>query len=188
MNYSDDPEITMYMEKTMAARIDAIFSDPLLCKIYRDFGGAVFRRSSVFHGLRAFLQTNQIFGDVCLEIGSWNGLTAALLSERFDKVVSIDIVDNPVKHDIAKRYGLNIEFLHVAQEDKAHALEHLAFDFAYLDGDHAKDTATDFALVKRCGRVLFHEYWPAQRPVYDLVNSLGAVNTGGTCLAYWKEV
>lgn len=186
VRFSDDPEVTMYVEKTMAARIDAIFCDPLLSQIYREFGGEIFRRSSVFHGFARFLQENEIWGDTCLEIGSWNGLTAAVLSERFDKVVSIDVVDNPVKREIAKSFGLNIDFLHVAQEDKAKAIERLKFDFAYLDGDHAAHTRSDYEITKRCGRVLFHEYWPAQPPVFELVNSLANVKTGGTCFAYWQ--
>lgn len=175
----------MYVEKTIAARLDVIMSDPLLCRIYRAFGGAIFRRSSVFHGLRKVLDDNAVRGSVCLEIGSWNGLTAAVLAQYFQKVVSIDVVDNPVKYEIAKRYSLNIEFLHVAEEDKAHAIDRLAFDFAYLDGDHARCTRSDFDMVKRCGRVLFHEYWPAQRPVVELVNGIGPVKTGGTCFALW---
>jgi hypothetical protein len=186
VKFSDDPALETYLEKTLAARIDLILSDPLLGRIYRDFGGAVFRRSSVYHGLRRFLREQEIWGGRCLEIGSWNGIAAAVLSEHFDQVISIDVVDNPVKHEIAKRLTLNIEFLHVAQAVKPAVVRSLKFDFAYLDGDHAGCTRGDFELVKRCGRVLFHEYWPAQPPVYELVNSLGPVATGGTCFALWR--
>ncbi len=61
------------------------------------------------------------------------------------------------------------------------------FDAAYVDGDHARDTATDFRLVQRCRRVLFHEYWPVQKPVVALVDRLraeGEVETEGK-LALW---
>lgn len=183
--YSNDPDIEMYIEKTVSERVTDLMSDRLLWNIYQDFGPAVFRRSSVFHGLRRFLEKNNVRGDTCLEIGSWNGLTAALLSQRFRRVISIDIVDNPVKYEIAKRYGLNIDFLHVSQQHKAETVKCLRFDFAYLDGDHAQHTQSDFDLVKHCGRVLFHEYWATQKPVVDLVKTLGNVKTGGTCLALW---
>ena len=44
-------------------------------------------------------------------------------------------------------------------------------------------------LVKRCGRVLFHEYWPLQPPVWNLVNSLPVdevTRAQFDCLAYWE--
>jgi hypothetical protein len=63
------------------------------------------------------------------------------------------------------------------------------FDFCYSDGDHTHDTYTDFDLVKRCGKVLLHEYWPIQPPVWNLVNSLPAnevVRAAYDCFAYWQ--
>jgi SAM-dependent methyltransferase len=186
-DYAADPAISTYIEKTLAARMDAVFACPVLLDIYRTFGGAVFRRSSVFHGLPQFLDQQRIVGRTCLEIGSWNGLSAAVLARHFARVISIDVVDNPVKHDIARRFGLKIEFNVLRADIQATAIAQLDFDFAYLDGDHAHRTPEDFAAVRRCGRVLFHEYWRAQPPVFDLVNSLGPVVAGGTCFALWKN-
>lgn len=186
--FLNDPDLLMMVEKLTADRIETLFADPLLSKIYADFGGSVFHRSSVFHGLAKFLQDQQVSGESCIEIGSWNGITAAILSRHFKSVVSIDIVDNPVKYEISKRYGLNIKFIHASQEQKHASLSGRRFNFAYLDGDHARDTRTDFDLVRRlgCKRVLMHEHWPLQPPVVELVKSLpGKTVFGGTCFALW---
>ena len=123
-----------------------------------------------------------------VEIGTCKGMTALVLSRFFDEVVSIDIVDDGDREAIASYCGVrNIRFVTVANnEEKAAVINGLTFDGAYVDGDHARDTVTDFALVKRCGQVLFHEYWPAQPPVWNLVNSLGTVVTHGK-LALWKS-
>jgi len=58
-----------------------------------------------------------------------------------------------------------------------------------MDGDHTNDTEEDFGLVKSCGRVLFHEYWPLQPAVWNLVNSLPkneVISANYDCLAYWQ--
>ncbi|MFK5283878.1 hypothetical protein ACI3PL_30305, partial [Lacticaseibacillus paracasei] len=66
-----------------------------------------------------------------------------------------------------------IEFHDVSDNaQKAAIVNRLDFDFAYMDGDHTHDTHEDWALVQRCGRVLFHEFWPLQAPVHNLVMSL----------------
>jgi hypothetical protein len=73
--------------------------------------------------------------------------------------------------------------------EKVARIERENFDFAYSDGDHHADTMLDFDLVRRCGRVLFHEYWPMQPPVWNLVNSLPrgeVIKCEHDCLAYWS--
>lgn len=182
---------TSTMEKQVEARVNIVMRDPMLLSVLNKFGGRVFRRSSVFHGLGEFLADQKISGDVCFEIGSWAGLTSAVLSRHFRKVVSIDIVDNPIKREIHEHLGItNVEFIQISHNDDKHKLcKGLHFDFAYMDGNHAEDTELDWELVSRCGRVLFHEYWPFQSPVWELVNSLpeSEVVTGGYGLALWDK-
>ncbi len=97
------------------------------------------------------------------------------------------------KHEIVKHLGLQdrIRFFDVSNNaDKAALIDQLDFDFAYMDGDHAHDTQTDFDLVKRCGRVLFHEFWPLQAPVHNLVMSLPpdeVTVADYDCFAYWSR-
>lgn len=126
-----------------------------------------------------------------MEIGTFNGLTASVLSRYFDHVVTIDVMPNPLKTRILKHLGIkNVTCLDVKDnKEKASVIHDLEFDFAYLDGDHAHDTDTDWALVKQCGRVLFHEVWPFQEPVFKLVHRLNMeqVRFNGCGLALWED-
>lgn len=171
-------------------RVEALLGNPDLMRVFYHFGPQVFRRSSVLEGLEAFLDAHQIGGRRCVEIGTCKGLTAILLARRFDEVVTIDVVADPEREAIAAAAGVaNIRFVTVPDNGgKAGVIHPLDFDCAYVDGDHARDTETDFALVHRCGRVLFHEYWPPQPAVVALVDRLraaGRVEIAGK-LALWR--
>lgn len=179
------------MEKRCQDRVHAAMCDPVLYRVQERFGGHVFRRSSVHHGVDEFLSASNVSGKVCFEIGSWNGLTAVVLSRYFERVISVDIAHNDIKHEIVDYLGIkNIRFLDIADNaDKAKVAREWKFDFAYLDGDHAADTEDDWNLVRHCRRVLFHEAWRIQKPVYDLVRSLpqDQVTWNGDGLALWQE-
>lgn len=182
---------TREMEKQLGVRIQTVLESEMLLSVYKRFGAGVFRRSSVFHGLERMLSDNGIRGNVCYEVGTWNALTACVLSQFFDRVVTVDIASNPIKYKIMKHLGITtIECIDIADNsDKLKVLDGLEFDFAYLDGNHADDTDTDFAMTKRCGRILFHEAWPFQSPVWDLVNRLPQTQIvhNGNGLALWDS-
>lgn len=182
---------TREMEKRLGDRVQTVLSNKRLLEVHQRFGAAVFRRSSVFHGLDEFLSANDVRGKICFEIGTWNGLTAVVLSQYFDRVISVDIVHNAIKHDIIKSLGIsNIRCMDIADNaDKAKVAKEFDFDFAYLDGNHTDDTQSDFDLVKNCGRVLFHEAWSFQKPVWDLVRSFpkDQVSFNGDGLALWDS-
>jgi hypothetical protein len=181
---------TTEMEKQVGERVQAVLTNPHLLSVFQKFGPAVFRRSSVFHGLGTFLSQQNVRGECCFEVGSWNGLTAVVLSRFFDRVVTVDIAHNPMRHEIVSHLGItNIQFIDIADNDeKASVAKRTKFDFAYLDGDHANDTGLDWELTKHCKRVLFHEVWPFQKPVWDLVQQLPdhQVTYGGAGLALWE--
>lgn len=148
-----------------------------------------FRRSSCFDGLAQFLKARNFTGKRCLEIGTSNGFTAIILARLFDEVVTIDIEPNDMKRKIVSDLGFtNIVFHDVTRnKDKANIVRGLEFDAAYVDGNHQDDTPEDFDLVKHCGLVLFHECWPLQPPVWNLVQSLPQeqVTYGGRTHAIW---
>lgn len=177
-------------EKIWYERFWALHRNADLVTIFKEFGIGVFRRSSVLEGFEVFLETHKFRGGRCVEIGTCKGLTAILLSRRFDEVVTIDVDPDYERKKIAAAVGVtNVRFVTVAGNiGKASLINSLAFDAAYVDGDHARDTASDFRLVERCGNVLFHEYWPAQPAVVSLVDRLrteGKVETEGK-LALWR--
>lgn len=180
---------TRDMEKQLNHRIEIVMGNPKMKAVYDKFGWRAFRRSSVVHGLEKLLADNKIRGRRCYEIGTWNGLTAAVLSQFFKEVVTVDIVHNPEKHQILDFLGIkNVRCIDL-QRNYAKNVDGLEIDCAFLDGDHAADTEDDFDLVKHCGRVIFHEVWPWQSPVWDLVNSLPKeeVTRGGFCFALWQR-
>lgn len=174
------------------------FAHPLMAKILKHYGRRAFARSSGCEGFLGFLDQIKAGegGGTALEIGTYHGITALLLAERFNRVISVSVDDEDpgrlLKRELAAFAGItNIEF-HDAKDnaEKVDIVNRLAFDFAYSDGDHTHDTELDFGLVKRCGRVLFHEVWPLQPPVWNLVNSLPPDEVTwceGDVLAYWER-
>lgn len=171
------------------------FSNPALSAIMRKYGKTAFGRSSACMEFEHFLRMIRAgrTDGVCLEIGTFHGITAIILSQYFDRVVCVTKEDDgaiPLKHELVNFLGVkNITFHDIkSNAEKPALINGLAFDFCYQDGDHTNDTLTDFELVKRCGNVLFHEYWPLQPPVWNLVNSLPQneiVRAAHDCFAFW---
>lgn len=171
-------------EKRFYDRFYALHNDPLLVGVYQRFGIGVFRRSSVLEGFNDFVRKNAFTGKRVVEIGTCNGLTAIILARWFGEVVTIDIEPNTKKRQIAEFLRIdNVRFVDVVDNaTKAAVIKDLEFDAAFVDGDHARDTETDFALVERCGRVLMHEHWgpqPAVVELYDRLKKRGQVVTAG---------
>jgi hypothetical protein len=193
-DYSGIQHWTLAMEKQVGARVATVMGDPMLLSVFQAFGAEVFRRSSVFHGLGKFLADNDVRGKCCFEIGTWNGLTAALLSRHFEHVVTVDIAPQAIKRDILSHLGIkNVECIDItSNEKKPGVLKDIAkagrtIDCAYLDGNHHEDTESDWLLTKHVGRAIFHECWRFQSPVWSLVQSLPReeVVYGGCGLAMW---
>ena len=173
-------------EKKFYERFWALLNDRQLMQIFERYGPPAFRRSSVLEGFETFIRANDLSGRTCVEIGTLKGLTALVLARYFRRVITIDIVDDPHKRKIAQMLGVtNIEFINVKDNnEKADVINALQFDAAYVDGDHIRDTDSDFALVARGGRVLFHEHWDAQPAVVHLVGKLDNVIKQGK-FALW---
>lgn len=173
------------------------FSSPYMRAILAEFGRDAFARCSACMEFESFVK--RIRGDdrsgTCLEIGTYHGVTAVLLSQYFERVVCVSVDDDPnklMKWDIVKFLGIkNIEFFDCEQnEQKADIIKGLSFDFCYMDGDHTNDTHTDWALVEHCGRVLLHEYWCLMAPVWNKVNALPQseiLRSDYDCFAYWQR-
>lgn len=170
-------------------------SNPRLNEILKHFGKTAFGRTAAMMEFEHFLRRIGAGGGTCLEIGTYHGITAVILSQFFDRVICVSVDENPaklMKHDIVRHLGItNIRFFDVkTNAEKAELIKKLDFSFCYSDGDHTNDTQADFDLVKHCGRVLFHEYWPIQAPVWNLVNSLPqdeVTRAQFDCFAYWER-
>ncbi len=122
-----------------------------------------------------------------VEIGTYRGVSSAEMAQYVERVITFDLKRGKLEQadeswDRAafwKSLGIeNIDFYAVSDADETAALiDMIAFEFAFIDGAHdAKSVARDFSLVKRCGRVLFHDYdrrgVRGQDDVCDFVDSL----------------
>lgn len=172
------------------------FTHPIMARVLAQYGRRAFARSSACMGFIRFLDEIDLKGDVGLEIGTYHGITALLLAQRFRKLVSVSVDDEDpgrlMKRELADFLGItNIEFHDCkSNAEKASIVRALEFDFAYSDGDHTNDTNADWELVRRCGRVMFHEVWPLQPPVWNLVHDLPAHEVTfceHDVLAYWQR-
>jgi predicted O-methyltransferase YrrM len=152
-------------------------------------GGGVLKRSAmnIRGGAGVFQKVMEGRGiRTALEIGTYRGVSAAEMSRWCDRVVTIDLVGGKLESSgerfdrraFWKSLGVeNVELVLVDDDsDKAQVIAELEFDFAFVDGAHDHTVARDFQLVKRCGRVLFHDYdrrgVPGQDHVYDFINTL----------------
>src|SRR5262245_43986674 len=85
-------------------------------------------------------------GGVCLEIGTFNGISAVVMSQYFDRVICTSVDDTPealIKHDVMKYLGIeNVRFFDCRNNyEKRMLVRQLdGFDFCYMDGNHREDT------------------------------------------------
>jgi len=121
-----------------------------------------------------------------LEIGTYRGVGAAEISQFVDRVITIDLHHGRLeqlgekwdRRAFWRSLGIDNIDLHLVHNDaeKAALIESLEFDFAFVDGAHDERVREDFELVKRCGRVLFHDVDSRGKPeldhVYNFVMSL----------------
>lgn len=121
-----------------------------------------------------------------VEIGTYRGCAAAEIAQYCERVITFDLVHGKLEQ-MGERFDRralwdslgvhNIELQLVKDDaEKATRLKQFEFDLAFIDGAHDQTIANDFALVKRCGRVLFHDYDRRGRQdrdhAYDFVNTL----------------
>lgn len=121
-----------------------------------------------------------------LEIGTYRGVGAAEISQFVDRVITIDLHHGRLeqlgekwdRRAFWRSLGIDNIELRLVRDDaeKAALIEALQFDFAFVDGAHDQRVRDDFELVKRCGRVLFHDVDSRGKPeldhVYNFVMSL----------------
>lgn len=171
------------------------FANPHFKAVLAKFGKMAFARSSACMEFESFLGRIGAGGKRALEIGTYQGMSAVVLSQFFEHVACVSVDEDPrrlIKREICAHLNItNIHFYDVKNNaDKKQLIDGMQFDFCYSDGDHTNDTRADFEIVKRCGRVLFHEYWPLQAPVWNLVNSLPpdeVTRADFDCFAYWER-
>jgi predicted O-methyltransferase YrrM len=114
-----------------------------------------------------------------LEIGTYRGVGAACLSQFCHRVVTIDLHHGRMeqlgeswdRRGFWRQLGVHNVDLRLVHDngEKARLIAALDFDFAFIDGAHDETVRDDFAMVKRCGAVLFHDYDRRGRKDQDCV-------------------
>jgi predicted O-methyltransferase YrrM len=101
--------------------------------------------------------------NLAIETGTYKGTGTAMLARYATNVITIDVKNYIEKYAFWLELGLydKIEsYIVEDEEDKADFLGRVNFDFAFIDGDHSEaGVRADFECVKKCGRVLFHDYY-----------------------------
>lgn len=165
------------MNTELRQRIVSLYGDKFLRKSalsIRD-GAGVFETVMSGKGIRT-----------ALEIGTYRGVSAAEMSQYCERVITIDLIHGKQeqmgesfdREALWRALGISNIELHLVRDDaeKARLVNGFEFDFAFIDGAHDQTVANDFALVRKCGAVLFHDVdrrgQPEQDYVIDFVESL----------------
>ena len=111
-----------------------------------------------------------------LEIGTYRGVSACVLSTIFENVITVDIKDEPMRKEIMATTD-NVEFVKVKNRTNEIAVvidifKNHNIDMVFLDGEHFNgELAKDWEMVKDyCPNILIHDYSPSFSEVYDFVN------------------
>jgi hypothetical protein len=147
-------------------------------KLITRFGKVINHMSCIYLNdgesvLRYFLEKCQ--PKVAVEIGTYQGVSAAIIAEYAKEVHTFDIVDKPLRQDIWNMLRtFNIKFNLIKNEnEKKGKIKSLNFDFAFIDGEHYhKELLQDFECVKKCKHILVHDYSPEFKEVYDFCNNI----------------
>jgi hypothetical protein len=110
-----------------------------------------------------------------LEIGTYNGVSACILAEYFDKVYTIDIEKQKLTDEIIDYAGDGKVITFIAK-DRKHEIElvdSIKYDFVFIDGEHFHgELKKDYDMVKGCKYILVHDYSESFPEVWEFCNSL----------------
>ena len=120
---------------------------------------------------RSFIRDKEIKHAV--EIGTFMGTATAVLAHYAWKVSTMDIRRYYQSATLWLNMGVMPQITQYIisdhPDDKTTLLNRLDFDFAFIDGNHRDGVNLDWELTKKCGRVLFHDYFHEGTPMPDLM-------------------
>lgn len=167
-------------------RITKYKINPIAKKVYKKFGWKALYRSCGINLFYDVIMDLPKF-DIAIEIGTFNGLTAAIMAQRFKHVITIDILNMPLRVRMWEYLGVkNIKFMEInGERQKKNLINALKFDFAFSDGNHHRDSQTDFDLLKKCGHVLLHDDKGQSDNLIDSLDMVQRFNNRYYRFVYW---
>jgi len=153
---------------------------------------------------------NQLKINTAVEIGTFWGITAAHFAQFANRVHTFDILDHLEKYKVWYELGVGskISFhlikgrdmvdntfkdfqgthtLTGKEKDIKTIIDSIDFDFAFIDGNHSyENVKADFELVKRCGRILFHDIVPEFKGIYKFAKEIG-IKAVFYNVGYWEK-
>lgn len=175
-----------------------------------DLLGASATRDKIFYEI-----LNKIDFNIAVEIGTYKGLSTVVLASKANTVYTFDVYDWKEKDFIWSSFGvknkiksfilgelkskdMNIKGLsgwtvvgnyidqEASRKNISEILKNLVFDFAFIDGWHDyENIKKDFEIVKKCGKVLFHDY-SRYLGIQKFCDEIKAKPI--ECFAYWEEI
>jgi hypothetical protein len=116
---------------------------------------------------------------VCIEIGTFQGVSALVLSEIFEKVYTFDIEKQPMTDEIINYFPDHAEKIETcivsSRADEVKKVKPLVkiADMVFIDGEHFHgELKRDFKMVSGCPCILIHDYAEDFPEVYNLVNNI----------------
>jgi len=152
-------------------------------KLIEKFGEQINQMSCVYIGdgensLRHFLKGKKF--KTIIEIGTYQGVSTAILSEYAKKVHAIDIIDLPLRKEIFDFLNVKNVTFHKCKTDFADKekmvkkiMKEETVDLVFIDGDHwGEAIRQEFDMVSSIPKILIHDYEIAFPVVYDFCNGL----------------
>lgn len=148
-------------------------------KLTEKFGTIINHHSCVYLNegedmLRYFLQ--KVKPENVIEIGTYQGVSTAIISE-YANVFSFDIREQPLRQEIwnfLELKNITYNLIKNNEEKKEKIIKLLnteSIDLCFIDGKHdGGQPESDFEICKQCKNILFHDYSPAFKEVYDFCN------------------
>jgi len=124
-----------------------------------------------------------------VEVGTYFGISTAILAS-ICTVYTFDIKYYSETEHVWNKFKTiidgNIFYYIVENSDKTkEILKNISFDFAFVDSVHDYENAKiDFEVVKKCGRVLFHDNNDTFPGVAKFCEEIGAKKIGD--FGYWR--
>jgi hypothetical protein len=171
--------------------VDRVGDDCFFIEAVREFGEHIIRGSAIgeWNGeVREGRFRTMI--EKCLpirhavEIGTWRGLSTAVLAHYADRVTTVDNHRCELSRRLWMWAGVTDKI-----EDKVitDQIPEGEYDFAFIDGGHtAEQVRKDFESVKSCRRVLFHDYGGKYPNVTEWLDTLDGLEINGL-FALWTN-